>query len=523
MFGRKDVVQTRVVDLNEAVTDATMLLRPLLGDRHELLIALYPGNASVEADPAQIQRLLMNLVMNAGAAMPGGGTVEIRTRSVVLGDDADRIGLSAGEHVRLTVRDSGTGMAPEVVRRAFEPFFTTKAKGEERASASRSSTGSRSALGDTSRSSPSPARGRAWSSCCQRSRRCPSNPVAEERPAETEGHGEVVLVVDDDEALRRSTARILSAHGYEVLEAVDGMDALERYRELDPSPAVLVTDVSMPRMTGPQLAAAVRDMEPRTHVVFMSGYAEGLEEVGEDAPLVAKPLRGRRPADGGVAGPGRRRGELSVSAVAISVLVADDHPLYRDALATAVARHPGLELVGQAETGTRALDAIERLRPDVAVLDARMPEIEGTEILQRLQRMSLGTKVVLVSGYLDGGLAYEAIARGAGACFSKLAEASDICDAIVAVAAGETVIPAEVQSHVAREIRQRAVTERPELTDRELQILRRIADGASAPTIAGALGLSPATVKTHLRHVYEKLGVSDRAAAVAESMRRGIL
>lgn len=207
----------------------------------------------------------------------------------------------------------------------------------------------------------------------------------------------------------------------------------------------------------------------------------------------------------------------------ITVLVADDHPVYREALATAVQMRAGLQLVGEAETGARALADIERLQPDVAVLDAKMPDVEGTQVLERLQLMSLGTRVVVVSGYLDSGLAYDAIARGAGACFSKLAKASDICDAIVAVAAGETVIPPEVQAHVAREIRLRAATDRPALTDRELQILRQTAAGASAPTIAGALGLSPATVKTHLRHVYEKLGVSDRAAAVAEAMRRGIL
>ena len=207
----------------------------------------------------------------------------------------------------------------------------------------------------------------------------------------------------------------------------------------------------------------------------------------------------------------------------ISVLVADDHPLYRDALAAAVRMRPELELVAQADTGAGALADIERLRPDVAVLDARMPDVEGTEVMDRMQSMSLGTRVVLVSGYLDSGLAYDAIARGAGACFSKLASASEICDAIVAVAAGQTVIPPEVQTQVAQEIRQRTAAARPDLTDRELQIVRRIADGASAPAIAGALGLSPATVKTHLRHVYEKLGVSDRAAAVAEAMRRGII
>ena len=207
----------------------------------------------------------------------------------------------------------------------------------------------------------------------------------------------------------------------------------------------------------------------------------------------------------------------------IRVLVADDHPLYREALATAVRGRPELELVGEAETGAEALAKIERLRPDVAVLDARMPDVSGTDVLAAIERDSLGARVVLVSGALDSSLVYEAIAGGAGACFSKLARSPEICDAIVSVAAGETVMPSEVQSAIADEIRRRAATERPALTEREVEILRLTAGGASAPAIAGRLGVSPATVKTHLRHVYEKLGVSERAAAVAEAMRRGIL
>jgi two-component system, NarL family, nitrate/nitrite response regulator NarL len=207
----------------------------------------------------------------------------------------------------------------------------------------------------------------------------------------------------------------------------------------------------------------------------------------------------------------------------IRVLVVDDHPLYRGALATAVRTRPGLELVGEAETGAQALEEIQRLEPDVTVLDARMPDGDGIGVLAAIERMSLGTRVVLVSGYVDSGLVYEAIAGGVGACFSKLAKASEICDGIVAVHAGETVIPPEMQSHIAEEIRRRAVTERPDLTQRETEILRLTSAGESAPVIAGRLGLSPGTVKSHLRHVYEKLGVSDRAAAVAEAMRRGIL
>jgi CheY-like chemotaxis protein len=113
---------------------------------------------------------------------------------------------------------------------------------------------------------------------------------SERAPSAFEAQGEVVLVVDDDETLRRSTARMLSSHGYAVLEASDGVDGLAKYRDADPPPAVVVTDVVMPGMTGPELAEAVAAADPRSRVVFMSGYPEGLDEAHEDAPLVAKPF-----------------------------------------------------------------------------------------------------------------------------------------------------------------------------------------------------------------------------------------
>ena len=173
--------------------------------------------------------------------------------------------------------------------------------------------------------------------------------------------------------------------------------------------------------------------------------------------------------------------------------------------------------------GREALAEIRRLQPDVAVLDLRMPELDALQVLSAVRRDGLGTRVVLLSAFLEGALVFHAVAAGAAAYLSKDADRRQVCDAIAAVARGETVLDPDAQAGIAGEVRVRGRVERPALTPRELEILVYVAEGRGAPEIAGLLHLSPATVKGHLQSIYEKLGVSERAAAVAEAMRRGLL
>ena len=207
----------------------------------------------------------------------------------------------------------------------------------------------------------------------------------------------------------------------------------------------------------------------------------------------------------------------------VRVVVADDHPLFREAIVRAVRERPDLELVGEAPDGRRALALIRELSPDVAVLDVKMPELGGLRVLTAVRRDALPTRVVLISAFLDGAVAFEAVAEGAAAFLSKDADRRRLTDTIAAVSRGETVIAPEVQAGLAAEIQLRGAKERPGLSQREREILGHIAAGRSAPDIARLLHLSPATVKSHLQALYEKLGVSERAAAVAEAMRRGLL
>ena len=212
-----------------------------------------------------------------------------------------------------------------------------------------------------------------------------------------------------------------------------------------------------------------------------------------------------------------------MSAPLVRVLVAEDHPLYLEALASAIRRAPDLELVGEAADGRAALEAVLELEPDVALLDLRMPGLDGMQVLNAIVREGLRTRVVFLSAHVDGATVYAALGAGAYGYLSKLAGPDVLYEAIAVVARGGTVLPTELQGGIAAEIRSRAEGDRPLLTDRERQVLGLVADGCSAPAMATRLHLSQGTVKSHLQHLYQKLGVSDRAAAVAEAMRRGLL
>jgi len=207
----------------------------------------------------------------------------------------------------------------------------------------------------------------------------------------------------------------------------------------------------------------------------------------------------------------------------VRVLVADDHPIYREGLVRSVKERPELELVAEAADGRAALEAIRELEPDVAVLDLRMPDLGGVEVLNAIGRDGLATRVVLLSASVESEVVYRAVAMGVGAYLSKEADRTAILDTVAAVARGETVLSPEIQSGLASQIQLRESSERPVLTAREHEILLLTAEGRSAPDVAKELHLSTATVKTHLGSLYSKLGVSDRAAAVAVAMRTGLL
>ncbi|MER7960264.1 response regulator transcription factor [Streptomyces sp. NPDC096030] len=204
-------------------------------------------------------------------------------------------------------------------------------------------------------------------------------------------------------------------------------------------------------------------------------------------------------------------------------MVADDHPIYREGIARSLHLSGQIEIVAEAEDGAAALDAIIKTDPDVAVVDYRLPRLNGLDIVHAATRDKLRTRVLLLSAVTDSSVVFKAMQEGAAGYLSKDAQRAEILDAVMRISKGHTVIPPELAGHLASEIRMRAKSEAPILTERERQVLRAFAEGDSVPKIASDLFISTSTVKTHVQRLYEKLGVSDRAAAVAVAMRGGLL
>jgi two-component system nitrate/nitrite response regulator NarL len=207
----------------------------------------------------------------------------------------------------------------------------------------------------------------------------------------------------------------------------------------------------------------------------------------------------------------------------VRVVVGDDHPLFRDGLVRALSGNAELEVVGEAEDGASALAMIKEHKPDVALLDYRMPGMDGAEVAAAVRRDELLTRVLLVSAHDDAEIVYHALQQGAAGYLPKDSNRSEIVNAVLDCAKGRDVLAPRLASGLAVEIRRRAEPSGPSLSTREREVLNMIASGRSIPAIAEALFLAPSTVKTHVQRLYEKLGVGDRAAAVAEAMRRGLL
>ena len=214
---------------------------------------------------------------------------------------------------------------------------------------------------------------------------------------------------------------------------------------------------------------------------------------------------------------------MSQSTPRIRVLVADDHPFFRDGVTRGLVQSGVIEVVAQAENGREAIELIREHEPAVALVDYQMPEVDGLGVVHAVVRDGLPTRVLLLSAVTDNAIVYRALEEGAAGYLSKDARRAEIVDAVQQVARGRTVVPPELAAGLASQIRLRSYAAGPVLSERERQVLQAFAAGKSIPAVAAELFLAPSTVKTHTQRLYEKLGVSDRAAAVAQALRQGLL
>ena len=294
-FGRRQVFQPRTLDLNEVVSGLTPVVKRLLGERIRLEVHPAPDLFCVTADPRELEQVIMNLALNARDAMPDGGTLTIQTRNATESPEHDDSLAMRGRYVSMQVRDTGGGMTLDVKQHIFEPFFTTKPVGQGTGLGLSAVYGIVKQLNGVIHVESEVGRGSTFEVSLPASqdraalRPTPANPgeQADARPPAT------ILLVEDEEAVRRFTKRVLERDGYRVLEAATPEDALscaERGERL----SMLLTDVVMPRMSGGQLADRVKNIHPNLPVLFMSGYPSKLVmpdgSVDPSTPLISKPF-----------------------------------------------------------------------------------------------------------------------------------------------------------------------------------------------------------------------------------------
>jgi PAS domain S-box-containing protein len=296
-FSRREIVELQVLSLNKVLGDLHMMLKRLISEDIELSTRLADDLWPVEIDPTQVEQVVVNLAVNAGDAMPGGGLLAIETANVVLDEAyaAHHLEVEPGEYVMLVVSDTGAGMSDEVKARLFEPFFTTKERGKGTGLGLATVFGivkqNRGHIGVHSQ----PGEGTTFEVYLPRAKGgvVPSDRSSAYLEASALG-SETLLVVEDETQVRELMRDILVAQGYEVLTAQDGVAALQVAQQHEGPIHLLISDVVMPRMSGRALADQLRAMRPEIRVLFTSGYTDdailrhGVLDKGTD--FLAKPF-----------------------------------------------------------------------------------------------------------------------------------------------------------------------------------------------------------------------------------------
>ena len=294
-FGRRNDARPELLDLNRMTTEFTKLISRLVGEHVTIELRLEPSMRPVRADRAQLEQVLLNLLTNARDAMPDGGVIVVRTRPTTEAELA-AVGLppNPSRFLALSVSDSGKGMDDATRAHLFEPFFTTKEPGQGTGLGLATVYGIVDGHGGKIQVTSEPERGTSFTIFLPTSRSSSVEVEAVRGPAadRAAGLGATILLVEDDPALRSVAFRTLSSRGYRVLQARDGAEGVEIAKKHADTIDVVVTDVVMPRLSGPKLVAQLRALRPTLKVVYVSGYTFDMLDPRtlEDGAFLTKPF-----------------------------------------------------------------------------------------------------------------------------------------------------------------------------------------------------------------------------------------
>ncbi|MBE0659364.1 MAG: PAS domain S-box protein [Bryobacteraceae bacterium] len=413
-FSRKHLVEPRAIEVDREIGGMRRLMASLLGEDLEVRMALGAPGALIYIDPHQLNQVIMNLAVNSRDAIQGTGSITIETSVVEWGGSRADLhqGVQVSPHVLIEVSDSGVGMSEETRQRIFEPFFTTKPQGKGTGLGLPTVYGIVTQCGGQIEVFSEPNLGTVFRIYLPK---WEGHLAAEQPEAPSTGDWgtETVLVVEDEAEALNYVATVLNSHGYRVIAAANAGEALLLAERGNDPIDLLLTDVVMPNLSGPQLVDRLANILPALKVLYMSGYTgDAMTDRGileEGAKLITKPFR---PAELAA-----RVREALGPRKKVRILVADDEAAIR-LYFRAVLEAGGYEVV-EAGDGRQAISEVRARRVDLALIDLVMPEQEGIETIRALHEQLLGVRIIAVSGGFGANFLPVARLLGADAIMEK--------------------------------------------------------------------------------------------------------